>query len=69
MNFRLGRRKRRKFSGRHDLDGLHFAVVRHIVLNILKMMDDKMSVARRIRHCSYDDAYLEKVIAKMLESV
>jgi hypothetical protein len=25
----------------------NFAVVRHIVLNVLKNMDDKMSVARR----------------------
>ena len=43
----------------------NFAVVRHIVLNILKTMDDKMSVARRRRHCAYDDAYLEKVISKI----
>ena len=54
---------------RKDHSAENFAVIRHIVLNILKMMDDKMSVARRRRHCSYDDAYLEKVIAKMLESV
>ena len=40
----------------------NFAVIRHIALNVLKNMDDKMSVARRRRHCAYDDAYLEKVI-------
>ena len=50
---------------RRDHTAENFAVVRHIVLNILKSMDDKMSVARRRRHCSYDDAYLEKVIAKL----
>ena len=54
---------------RKDHSAENFAVIRHIVLNILKMMDDKMSVARRRRHCAYDDVYLEKVIAKMLESV
>jgi len=36
----------------------NFCVVRHIALNILKNMDDKMSAARRRRHCAYDDAYL-----------
>ena len=40
----------------------NFAVVKHIVLNILKNMNDKLSVARRRRSCSYDDAYLEKVL-------
>ncbi len=40
----------------------NFAVIRHIALNVLKNMDDKMSVARRRRHCAYDDAYLEKVV-------
>ena len=50
---------------RADHTAENFAVVRHIVLNILKTMDDKMSVARRRRHCAYDDAYLEKVISKI----
>ena len=54
---------------RKDHSAENFSVIRHIVLNILKMMDDKMSVARRRRHCAYDDAYLEKVIEKMLVSV
>ena len=50
---------------RADHTAENFAVVRHIVLNILKSMDDKMSVARRRRHCAYDDVYLEKVIRKI----
>ncbi len=40
----------------------NFAVVRHFALSTLKRMDDKMSVARRRRHCAYDDVYLAKVI-------
>ena len=51
---------------RADHSAENFCVVRHIALNILKNMDDKMSVARRRRHCAYDDAYLEKVIEKLL---
>ncbi len=47
---------------RADHTAENFAVVRHIALNVLKSMNDKMSVARRRRHCSYDDDYLEKVI-------
>ena len=47
---------------RKDHSAENFAVVRHIVLNVLKNMDDKMSVARRRRHCAYDDDYLQKVI-------
>ena len=47
---------------RADHTAENFAVVRHIVLNVLKSMDDKMSVARRRRHCAYDDDYLEKVM-------
>ncbi len=44
---------------RADHTAENFAVVRHIVLNVLKSMDDKMSIARRRRHCAYDDDYLE----------
>ena len=55
-------------SMRVDHSAENFCVVRHIVLNILKSMDDKMSVARRRRHCAYDDAYLEKVIAKLVHA-
>ena len=47
---------------RKDNTAENFAVVRHIVLNILKNMDDKLSVARRRRRCCYDDAYLQKVL-------
>lgn len=47
---------------RKDNTAENFAVVRHIVLNILKRMDDKLSVARRRRRCAYDDTYLQKVI-------
>lgn len=50
---------------RADHTAENFSVVRHIVLNVLKSMDDKMSIARRRRHCSYDDDYLEKVIRKI----
>jgi len=37
-------------------------VVGEIVLNILKRIDDKLSVARRRRRCCYDDDYLQKVL-------
>ena len=47
---------------RKDHSAENFAVVRHFALSTLKRMDDKMSVARRRRHCAYDDAYLAKVI-------
>ena len=47
---------------RKDHSAENFSVVRHIVLNVLKNMDDKLSVARRRRRCAYDDAYLEKVM-------
>ena len=50
---------------RADHTAENFCVVRHIVLNVLKSMDDKMSIARRRRHCAYDDDYLEKVIRKI----
>ncbi len=47
---------------RKDNTAENFAVVRHIVLNILTRMDDKLSVARRRRRCCYDDDYLQKVL-------
>ena len=53
---------------RADHTAENFCVVRHIALNILKNMDDKMSVARRCRHCAYDDDYLEKVIMKLVHA-
>ncbi len=33
-----------------------------------KVMDDKMSIARRRRHCAYDDDYLEKVVSKIIHA-
>ncbi len=45
---------------RADHSAENFCVVRHIALNILKNMDDKMSAARRRRHCAYNDAYLRR---------
>ena len=53
---------------RADHSAENFCVVRHIALNVLKNMDDKMSVARRRRHCAYDDAYLEKVIERLVHA-
>ena len=47
---------------RKDHSAENFAVVRHFALSTLMKMDDKMSVARRRRHCAYDDDYLAKVI-------
>ena len=53
---------------RADHSAENFCGIRHIALNVLKSMDDKMSVARRRRHCAYDDAYLEKVIFKLVHA-
>lgn len=53
---------------RADHSAENFCVVRHIALNILKNLDDRMSVARRRRHCAYDDAYLERVIQKLIHA-
>lgn len=47
---------------RKDHTAENFAVVRHLALSVLRRMDDKMSLARRRRHCAYDDEYLAKVI-------
>lgn len=47
---------------RKDHSAENFAVIRYIALNVLKRMDDKMSVARRRRHCSYDGEYFKKVM-------
>ena len=47
---------------RKDHSAENFAVVRHFALSVLRGMDDKMSLARRRRHCAYDDDYLAKVI-------
>jgi predicted transposase YbfD/YdcC len=53
---------------RADHTAENFAVVRHIALSVLKNMDDKMSIARRRRHCAYDDDYLEKVVSKIIHA-
>ena len=50
---------------RADHTAENICVVRHIALNVLKSMDDKMSIARRRRHCAYDDDYMEKVMRKI----
>lgn len=47
---------------RKDNSAENMAVIRHIALTILKNMNDKMSVARRGRHCAYDDDYLASVM-------
>lgn len=47
---------------RKDHSAENFAVVRHFALSVLRNMNDKMSLARRRRHCAYDDDYLAKVI-------
>ena len=47
---------------RKDHSAENMAVIRHIALAVLKNMNDKMSVARRRRHCAYDDDYLASVI-------
>ena len=43
----------------------NFCAVRHIVLNVLKSMEDEMPIARRRRNCAYDDDYSEKVVRKI----
>lgn len=45
-----------------DHSAENMAVVRHIVLDILKVFPAKMSVARKRRRCSYDDAFLADVL-------
>lgn len=47
---------------RKDHSAENMAVIRHIALAVLKNMNDKMSVARRRRHCAYDDDYLASVM-------
>lgn len=47
---------------RKDHSAENMAVVRHMALNILKQHPSKISVARKRRRCSYDDAFLASVI-------
>jgi hypothetical protein len=46
----------------------NFSVVRRIVLNVLKNMQDKLSVARRRRRYAYDQDYLESVITTLIHA-
>ena len=47
---------------RKDYSAENMAVVRHMALNILKQHPAKISVARKRRRCSYDDAFLASVL-------
>lgn len=47
---------------RKDHSAENMAVVRHIALNILKNFPAKMSLARKRRRCSYDDAFFAAVL-------
>lgn len=50
---------------RKDHSAENMAVVRHIALNILKNYPAKISLARKRRRCSYDDAFLADVLASV----
>ena len=47
---------------RKDHTAENMAVVRHIALDALKLHPAKMSLARKKRHCSYDDEFLAQVL-------
>lgn len=47
---------------RKDHSAENMAVVRHLALDILKQYPDKISLARKRRRCSYDDAFLADVL-------
>lgn len=47
---------------RKDHSAENMAVVRHISLNLLKAHPSKISLARKRRRCSYDDAFLADVL-------
>jgi predicted transposase YbfD/YdcC len=47
---------------RKDHSPENMAVVRHLVLDILKQFPEKISLARKRRRCSYDDAFLANVL-------
>ena len=47
---------------RKDHSAENMAVVRHIAINILKNFPAKMSLARKRRRCSYDDAFFAAVL-------
>lgn len=47
---------------RKDHSAENMAVVRHIALNILKSNPENISLVRKRRRCSYDDAFLADVL-------
>lgn len=47
---------------RSDHSAENMAVVRHLALDILKRYPEKISLARKRRRCSYDDAFLASVL-------
>ena len=47
---------------RKDYSAENVAVVRHIALNILNSCPLNLSLARKRRRCSYDDAFLADVL-------
>jgi len=47
---------------RKDHSAENMAVVRHMALNVLKQHPAKISIARKRRRCSYDDAFLASVL-------
>jgi predicted transposase YbfD/YdcC len=47
---------------RKDHSAENMAVVRHLALDILKHYPEKISLARKRRRCSYDDAFLAGVL-------
>ena len=50
---------------RKDHSPENMAVVRHLVLDILKLYPEKISLARKRRRCSYDDAFLANVLRSL----
>ena len=51
---------------RKDHSAENMAVVRHIVLNILRNYPEEISLARKRRRCAYDDTFFGDVIATIL---
>ena len=47
---------------RADHSAENFAVIRHIVMNLLKRDDAKMSLKVKRHRCAYDDEYLMKIL-------
>ncbi len=51
---------------RKDHSAENMAVVRHIAMNIIQSFPAKISLARKRRRCSYDDALLPKSCARLM---